>query len=119
MYYAPAIGDATPVKRIPLVTGKHTAVLLDNIESKGPVEYRFILAVFDDETRKPCLLVASEVNALAKELGGGSHFLCVFPGDGHRNLGSSDDWADIAKFEEVAVGIATEHLNKGEKGDVY
>lgn len=113
MNYAPVIGDATPVKRIPLATGKHTAVLLDNIESKGSVEYRFILAVFDDETREPCLFVASEVNAMAEKLQGSSHFLGLFPGDGHANLGSSDDWADIGKFEEAAVELAIQHLNKG------
>jgi hypothetical protein len=116
MNYAPVIGAATPVKRISLPSGKHTAILLDNIESKGSIEYRIILAVFNDQTREPCLFVASEVNAMAKELGGGSHFLGLFPGDGHMNYGDSDDWADMGKFEKAAVELAIQHLMAGEVG---
>jgi hypothetical protein len=113
MDYAPVIGAATPVKRIPLPSGKHTAILLDNIESKGSVQYRFILAVFSDQTREPCLFVTSEVNAMAKELGGGSHFLGLFPGDGHMNYGDSDDWADMEKFEKAAVELCYTALDGG------
>jgi len=112
MEYMPMILGGTPVKRIRLASGKHTALLLDDIESKGAVKFRFILAVFDDETRNPCLFVTSEVNGAVEELGGGSHFLCLFSGDAHLNLGSSDDWADIRKFEEAAVKIATERLSE-------
>ncbi len=110
---APVIGDATPVKQIPLATGKHTALLLDNIESKGSVEYRFILVVFDDESGKPCLFVASEVNVMAEEPEGGSHSLGLFLGGGHASLGSSDDWADIWKFEKAAVELANQQLKTG------
>ena len=113
MNYWPVIGDATPVKRISLPSGQHTAVLLDHIESTGAVKYRYILAVFDNQRREPCLFVSSEVNRMAKRFGGGSHFLGLFTEHGHMNHVDSDDWADIEKFEKAAVEFAAGHLSRG------
>ncbi len=111
MNYAPLFGKARQVRGIPLVTsGNHTAYLLDDIESTGVIEYLFILAVYDDLRSRPCLYIASEVNANAEETGGGSHYLGLFPGDGHENHGSSDNWADIEKFEKAAIQLATQYL---------
>lgn len=111
MKLVPVIGDARPVSRTPLATGKHTAVLLDDIESLGPVKYQFILLVFDDRSKEPCLFVASEVNETARRFGGGSHFLGLFAGETHSNYGSSDDWSDIGKFEQAALKLALQHLS--------
>jgi hypothetical protein len=62
------------------------------------------MAVFD-ENRRPCYFVASEVNSMAKNFGGGSHFLGLFEGEVHVNCGSSDDWADEARFTAEALRI--------------
>jgi hypothetical protein len=113
MHYAPEFDDATPIAKYALATGRHTAVLLADIKSTGPVEYAFILTVFDDATQQPCLFVASEVNALAATLGGGSHYLGLFPGDGHMNFGASNDWADIHLFAREALRIATRQFQQG------
>jgi hypothetical protein len=108
MNYFPVIESAEPRRRFPL--GKYTAVLLDNIKSAGGVQYRYILVVFNDESEKPCFFVASEVNTMVEAFGGGSHFLGVFPGNGHENHGDSDDWADLKKFTERALEIVKERL---------
>jgi len=105
--YMPAITAAEPVAQYS-VAGLN-AVLLDNIRSAGAIGYRFILVVYA-ATGEPCLFVASEVNAMAAELGGGSHFLGVFPGDSHENHGSSDDWANRDLFVKSALAIAEERL---------
>jgi hypothetical protein len=106
MNYAPVIKSAQPKQRFQI--GKHTAVLLGDIERAGSVEYRFIMVVFDGDTQKPCFFVASEVNSMAQTLGGGSHFLGLFDGDGHANCGTSDDWADEGKFTAEALKIVRE-----------
>lgn len=108
MNYMPAIKSADPVERFRFAG--HTAVLLDNIVSAGSIGYRYVLVVCDGAD-KPCLCVASEVSELAAELGGRSHFLDLFPGDGHENYGSSDDWADRAKFAARAIEMATARLS--------
>lgn len=105
MNYYPLIQSANQVAAGPLGE-KHTAVFFDTIISVGNMQYTFILAVYDNATNKPCYFVASEVNALAAKFGGGSHFLGVFPGDGHMNLGDSNDWADAKKFLPKALELA-------------
>ena len=111
MQYMPHIDDAIRVKTIALDTGRHTALLFSDIESSGLVQYLYVLAVIDDETGEPCVFVASEVNAMAEQTGGGSHFLGLFPGQGHVNLGASDNWADLDQFEVEAIRVAKIHLN--------
>jgi hypothetical protein len=76
----------------------------------GRIEYAFILVVYENATQKPCYFVASEVNSMAKTFGGGSHFLEVFPGDGHVNMGDSDEWGDAKKFMAKALAIVAEHF---------
>ncbi len=113
MQYTPRIRNGRKVKRIDLSTGRHSAILLDNIESLGMVEYLFVLVVFENKIKEPCLYVTSEVNERSLVSGNGSHFLGIFKKDGHSNLGASDDWADINKFERAALQLATEYLREG------
>src|SRR5207247_7185482 len=87
---------ALPISRQRFQIGKHTAVLLGDIERAGSVEYHYIMAVFD-ENQQPCYFVASEVNSMVKTLGGGSHFLGLFDGDRSEERrvgkeGRSEDW---------------------------
>jgi hypothetical protein len=56
---------------------------------------------------EPLLIVSSEINRLSKTHGGGSHYLGIFDGEGHCNLGSSDDWGNVELFFAEAVKIAT------------
>ena len=45
---------------------------------------------------------------MAEQFGGGSHFLGVFNGDGHANLGADDRWGIEEEFTVKALEIALE-----------
>lgn len=89
---------------------RYTVLLFDNIKSAGSVQYAFLLEVFDNATREPVYFVASEVNEMAAAIGDGSHFLGVFTGEIHANMGSSDDWGDSRKFFSKAIRLAEERF---------
>jgi len=111
----PLIEDANRVATIPL-RESHLMVLLDDITSSGSVQYEFVLAVLEAESGEPVYFVASEVNAMSGTFGGGSHFLGVFDGDGHANLGSSNDWADPSKFFPKARELAAARFGVASPG---
>jgi hypothetical protein len=94
----------------------HTVLLFDNIKSAGMVQYAFLLAVYDNAKGQPVYFVASEVNEMAAS-GGGSHFLGVFNGSGHLNLGSSDDWGDPRKFFPEALRLAARQFGVESEGE--
>ena len=102
LQYAPTFKSANPKQEFQI--GKYTAILFDEVLAIGPVRYRYALGVFD-EGQRPLFLVTSEVNAAARQFGGGSHFLCIFDGSRHLNRGGSDDWADEQKFTTEALRI--------------
>ena len=106
--YRPLIKSANPLLRYRM--DPYTFVLLGEIESLGVIEYLYILFAIKDEEDAPDLFVASEVNARAKSLGGGSHFLGVFDQNGHTNMGSSDQWANLDIFAARALEIDTARL---------
>jgi hypothetical protein len=110
MEYTPAIKSANPKWK--LQVGRHTAVMFDNIESTGSIQYKYMIGVYD-ENRQAVFYVTSEVNRVAKRHGGGSHFLCIFNGGSHLNKGGSDDWADEEKFTEKAMEIIMEKFAAG------
>ncbi len=107
MNYVPSVESMNRVAGAPL-GAKHTIILFDQIKSAGSVQYTFLVAVFDNASQQPVFFVASEVNSMAETLGGGSHYLGVFDGNGHANRGASDDWGDPKKFFPKAVRIAEE-----------
>lgn len=102
MDYFPSIKSANVRREFP--AGKYKAVLYDNIESTSSVRYLYVIAMFG-EGGQALFFVTSEVNTAAKRFGGGSHFLCVFDGERHSNLGGSDEWADAEKFTMEALKI--------------
>jgi hypothetical protein len=87
--------------------GGYRAVLLTEPESPGGITYAHVLLVTAAGSDAPVLAVASEVMATP---GPGSHVLGLFPGDGHVNLGASDEWADLKAFDAEAHRVATGHL---------
>ncbi len=104
--YMPSIKEAKPLERIRL--GAYDLVFLGEIESVGAIQYKYILVVYNVGDKKPIYFVSSEANALAGELGGGSHFLCAFEGEGHVNFGCSDEWADYDTFADRALRMVKE-----------
>ena len=105
MKYFPDIISANPKQTFQ--HGKYTIGLFDNIVSEGSIRYRYVISVLD-ERELPCFMVTSEVNSVARIRGGGSHFLCIFDGEGHLNLSGSDDWGNEAKFTTEALRIIKE-----------
>jgi len=90
--------------------GSYRAELMGRIESASLTDCLYVLAVFKEQATEPCLVVTSEVNADCWNIGGGSHFLCVFSGEIHSNMGASDDWADLDKFTSKALALAAAEL---------
>lgn len=109
MEYMPLVESMNKVGGAPLGEN-HTVLLFDNIKSSGSVQYAFLLSVFENEKQKPVYFVTSELNEMAAAFGGGSHFLGVFNGTGHANMGSSDDWGDPRKFFPEAIRLAAERF---------
>jgi hypothetical protein len=111
-FYAPSLQGAEEVRRLTLgsafegVLRRHPAPE----QQSGSVKYVYTLAVHPKGGGDAVLYVASELNKMPPEQRTGSHFLGVFPGEGHLNLGASDDWADLGRFEARAVEVAQEHL---------
>jgi len=89
----------------------HTAILFVNSpgatipsDQSRPL-FPFVLLMTGGGLAQYGYAIASEPNRYP-ELGGGSHFLCVWSGDSHTNHGDSNDWADEQKFVHAALAIA-------------
>ena len=96
----------------------YQALLMIKMRSPGLVKYLYVMLIFKMPENKLCLCVASEKN---RDYGrntqddqpfdfGGSHFLGLFPGQDHLNLGASNDWADVDRFTARALELARDHL---------
>ena len=124
--YAPVIHSARTLRRYDL--GRYEAALLTDVEAEGSIGYEYIVPVFEPGIRDPCLFITSERNDptadsdFLRELGlepedvdtsEGSHFLCIFDENGHRNLGPSDNWGNLEHFEEAALKLLEDRF--GEK----
>jgi hypothetical protein len=111
-FYAPSLEGAVEVRRLAIDDG-HDATLRRHPapgQQSGSVKYLYTLSVHPRDGGAAILYVAAEHNKTPPERRSGSHFLGVFPGEGHVNLGASDDWADIEKFESRAIVVAREAL---------
>ena len=109
MNYMPDVESMDRLSGGPLGPAHHV-VIAGNVKSAGKIEYLYLLVVYEAATEKPVYIVASEANAMRDALGGGSHFLGVFDGNGHANLGDSDDWGDVDRFADKALALAAAHL---------
>ena len=58
----------------------------------------------------PAMFVASESNTAGLLGGSGSHSLSIFAPEGYENLGSSDSWANMDLFQDVAVQLVNSRL---------
>ena len=87
--------------------GGFRTALLTEVESPGGIKYAHVLFVTTAGSDVPVLAVASERMATP---GRGSHALGLFPGNGHVNLGASDEWANLRAFDAEAHRVAAENL---------
>lgn len=78
----------------------------------GPIRYAHLLLVRDGIGL--CLVVAAEANTLRAVLGGGSHWFCVYPGEGCDRIADGDEFADLARFRTAALAQVRRHLQLGD-----
>lgn len=128
MVYLPHLGRARIVKAYRFESprlGSHCGVLLTDCESPSPVRYAHVLVVnrgifiFGQQ----CFAVAAEINKQAPPDSERSHFLGVFPGllggATHENLGASNEWADLDKFERRALAIIAERFGLAKQPEEF
>jgi hypothetical protein len=104
---APRIQTAIPKRRYQL--GPCQAVLLGEVESPDPVDYRFILAVLRPGENQPGLFVTAEANP-RRARHEGSHRLRIVSEQLDEELGSSNDYANVDGFAAAALAAAAERL---------
>jgi len=105
--YFPIVQDARLVKRY--AAGTYEVVLLTDVKCAGIVRCSHLLVAFNKGEQEPCYVIAAEVNNLGSP-GDGSHFLGCYPGSAHINLGCSDDWGDLSRFEKKARELMSQDL---------
>jgi hypothetical protein len=118
--YMPPILDARHASSYQI--GPYLAMVFTDCQSEGPIRYSHVMFVYQIDPAQPekpgqrLMAVAAEVNdsALYTGIPGPSHFLGVFPGEGHINMGASDQWADLEAFTQKALEVAAEHLDVAE-----
>ncbi|RMG61685.1 MAG: hypothetical protein D6722_19315 [Bacteroidetes bacterium] len=126
--YGPAVKSANRLRSYQ--SASYEAILLDQIQAEGSIQYQFLLAVFEGNAQNPFLILSSEKsNPLAgfdlkdflgedeeddspAVVPGTTYFFCYFEGDRHVNLGSSPEWADVQKFEKRALALLQEKLGE-------
>jgi hypothetical protein len=110
MRYAPAFNSGRSVERFRV--GPYRCDLLTDIENLsgmlGVIRYAHVLVVADEEGI--CLFVVAEGNSMRGTFGGGSHFLCIYPGEGSVRLGDGDHYADLAQFRTAALDALKSHF---------
>ena len=106
--YFPTLKKARLAKLYRL--GEYLCFLLTDCESLGAIQYEHVLFVNYQGEQRPSFAVASERNEMSSQSGAGSHFLGVFPGSGHGNMGASNDWAKLDIFTARALEIVAQHF---------
>ena len=85
---------------------------MTDVKCLGIIRCTHLLVAFKKGDKEPAYVVAAEVNNLRSQGdGSGSHFLGCYPGSGHKNLGCSDNWGELALFEKEACKVMMRELN--------
>lgn len=101
--YLPSIVDAQPKKEFSFESFK--AVVVDEIDSIGKIEYEYLLILYGDKSNEPLFYASLERNTLFKDLGPPSHFLCGFDETGHLNFGGFEEKINLDNFTKKALEI--------------
>lgn len=115
--YLPDLSEARFVRQYAFrhaEMGACCCVLVSDCQSPSPIQYAHVMYVYehgDFLTGDICLAVSSEANRMAVPGDGRSHFLCIFSGSKHINLGPSDDWADLDKFTARALEVVAQQYS--------
>ncbi len=91
--------------------GSYEAIILDNIRSKNPTHYHYILSLYQDGVEDPVFFVTSEAATTPVEGAVINPTLCTYEGDRRTEGDISALWADRAQFFPHAFRIAAEKYN--------
>jgi hypothetical protein len=100
------IGKARTLGRYRL--GPYEALVLDNIHSKDPVDYYYILALYQDGVKDPIFFVTSEAvptPSAGKDL---APVVCTYEGDRRIEGDASSSWEDYRRFVAHAFQLVAQ-----------
>jgi hypothetical protein len=110
MRYAPSFAGGRVAERFRL--GPYRCELVTDTEQLpdllGAIRYTHVLVVLDAEGI--CLYITAEGNTMRAILGGGSHFLCAYPGEGCVRLADGDEYAGLERFRAAASDAVKRHF---------
>ncbi len=100
---APHIQTAIPLRRYEIDT--FSVVVLGEVESRDPVDYRYIMAFVEAGESEPLLYITAEENPPG-ERQYGRYRVRVFLGRDVRDMGSDDFPGDLDRFTEFGFQVA-------------
>ncbi|MDH5649903.1 MAG: hypothetical protein OEY67_09645 [Gammaproteobacteria bacterium] len=98
----PQFTTAIPQRRYQV--GEYEAIILGEIETEGPVQYQYILAMIVEGSREPKLYVTLERDQADKDT------LRVLGHELDEVLGTSGQWREPLAFTASALSVAMEVL---------
>ncbi|WP_457667757.1 hypothetical protein [Thiolapillus sp.] len=112
---APHIKTAVPKRRYEI--DNFSVVVLGEIDSKDPVNYKYIMAFVDVSETDPLLYVTSEENP-PNQRENGRYRVRVLYGDDERDMGSDEFPGDLDQFTDYALQLASRLLQLTEEEPV-
>ena len=112
---APHIKTAIPKRRYEIDT--FSVVVLGDIESHDAAQYKYIMALVENNDSEPLMYITAELNPPNQREHGRYAGRVIF---GHevRELGSDDFLGDLEQFSDYALGLASRLLQLGNEEPV-
>lgn len=108
----PKIQTAIPRRRYEVDT--FSVVVLGEIESSDPVNYKYIMALVEMGESEPLMYITAEENP-PNEREHGRYRARVLLGDDEREMGSDDFLGDLEQFTDYGLQLASRLLQLGEE----
>jgi hypothetical protein len=109
---APHIKTAVPKRRYEI--DNFSVVVLGEIQSKDPVNYKYIMAFVDVSETAPLMYITAEENPPGQR-DDGRYRVRVLMGDDDRDMGSDEFPGDLDQFAEYALQLASRLLQLTEE----
>jgi hypothetical protein len=107
--YFPIIKESKLVKNY--INRTYDIKLLTDVICYGMIQCPHILIAYKKGEEEPSYVVASEINnSYIPGAPTGSHYLGAYPGEGHLNYGSADEFGNLDVFEKEAIELLSEAL---------
>ncbi len=109
---APHIRTAVPRRRYEI--DNFSVVVLGDVQSNDPVNYKYIMAFVDVSESEPLMYITSEENPPDKREHGRYRVRVIY-GDDERNMGSDEFPGDLEQFTEYGIQLASRLLQLTEE----